>query len=83
MDEKIKKNHDFITTVVARIEKEVHNQINLGPQYKSTGIKCTGTAILLRFIECFKVRKNIPSQSSFKLGEIKITISDNTYYIDN
>lgn len=61
----------------------MHNQLNIAPQYKSTGIKCTGTAILLRFIECFKVRKNIPGHNSSRLGEIKVTISDNTYYIDN
>lgn len=51
---------------------------NLGSSYKSSGIRCSGSAILLRFVESFRVRKN-----GGKSGETKIVITDNTYYIDN
>jgi hypothetical protein len=60
------------------------NFINSLPKYSSSGIKCTGTAILLRFVECFKVKKNYGNGIEIgKGGEMMITLMDNTYYIDN
>ena len=53
----------------------------MSQNYRSSGIKCSGSAILLRFVECFKVRRN--AISGGKTGEIKITLTDNTYYIDH
>lgn len=50
----------------------------LSPVYRSSAIKCSGSAILLRFVESFRVRKN-----GMKKGEIKIVMTDSTYYIDN
>ena len=55
------------------------NSINFQPpSFKSSGIKCSGSAILLRFVESFRVRKN-----AGKKCETKIVLTDNTYYIDN
>ncbi len=57
----------------------MHNTMSFIPQvYKPSALKCSGSAILLRFVESFRVRKN-----GFKSGESKIIITDNTYYIDN
>ena len=50
---------------------------SIPPSYKSSALKCSGSAILLRFVEHFKVRKH-----GTKTGEVKITLTDNTYYID-
>lgn len=62
--------------MIGRVERETQNYLQ--PNYKVSAIKCSHTAILLRFVECFKVRKH-----SSKTGEAKITLTDNTYYIDN
>ena len=51
---------------------------NIAPAYKSSALRCSGSAILLRFVESFRVRKN-----GGKSGETKIVITDNTYYIDS
>ena len=51
---------------------------SISASYKPSAIKCSGTAILLRFVESFRVRKN-----GGKSGQSKLIITDNTYYIDN
>ena len=45
---------------------------------KAAKAVCLPSAILLRFVESFRVRKN-----GGKSGETKIVITDNTYYIDS
>ena len=47
------------------------------PSFRPSLLKCSGSAILLRFVESFRVRKN-----GQKNGECKLIITDNTYYID-
>lgn len=62
-----------------KLQQEIKlNPALLSPTFKSSAIKCSGTAILLRFVESFKVRKNCT-----KKGEAKIVLTDNTYYIDS
>ena len=65
--------------IMNKFEQEIKNNFfTQFPSFKSSGIKCSGSAILLRFVESFKVRKN-----GIKKGEAKIVITDNTYYIDS
>lgn len=62
--------------MIGRVEREMQNYFQ--PNFKVSAIKCSNTAILLRFVESFRVRKH-----SAKNGEMKITVTDNTYYIDS
>ena len=42
-----------------KFEQEIKtNFFTQFPSFKSSGIKCSSSAILLRFVESFKVRKN-------------------------
>lgn len=56
----------------------MHFSSNAQNNFKSSALKCSGSAILLRFVESFRVRKN----NNAKNGEAKIYLTDNTYYID-
>lgn len=59
LEEKIKKNFEFLTSVIGRIERELHTSLlTIQPNFKQSALKCSTTAILLRFVECFKVRKH-------------------------
>lgn len=76
MEEVIEKKRSNVLEVMNQEERK--NSWNLPSTVKSSGIRCSGSAILLRFIESFKVRTN-----NTKKNELKLTLTDNTYYIDS
>ena len=58
MLEKVQKETDSLTVAISRIEKDLNSSNAILPTYESSAIKCSGSAILLRFVENFKVRKH-------------------------
>ena len=48
-----------MVNMINRVDQELKGNLNiLSPTYRSSAIKCSGSAILLRFVESFRVRKN-------------------------
>lgn len=46
-----KKNFEFLTSVIGRIERELHTSLlTIQPNFKQSALKCSTTAILLRFV---------------------------------
>lgn len=51
LEEKLRKNYEFLTSVIGRIERELTASLaTLQSTYKPSRLKCTGTSTLLRFI---------------------------------
>ena len=59
MHEKYQQNFDHLNSMMHKLDQEVKINLNiLNPIFKSSNIKCSNSAILLRFIESFKVRNH-------------------------